>query len=82
LQPFLGFENDIHAVVSGVDTNITNRLDGKTLNNQVRTSVINLDITMLKLLMIGSYDFQPQPPSEDAATPEGLAEETKRNGGL
>jgi hypothetical protein len=34
------------------------------LNSQVRTFEINLDITMLKLLMINSYNCKPQPPSE------------------
>jgi len=32
--------------------------------------------------MIVSNDYQPWPPSEDAATPEGLAEETRWNRGL
>ncbi len=30
--------------------------------------------------MIDSNDCLGSPPSEDAATPEGLAEETRRNG--
>jgi hypothetical protein len=33
-------------------------------------------------LMIDSKDCLCSPPSEDAATPEGLAEETRRNGRL
>jgi len=55
-------------------------LGGKTLNNLVRTSVINLDIIMLKLLMINSNDYQPWPPSEIRQRPIGLAEERRRNG--
>ena len=69
---FPGFENDIHVVVSGADMTITNQQDGKILNNQVRMFEINLFITMFRLLMIDSNDYQPWPPSEIRQRPKGL----------
>jgi hypothetical protein len=42
---------------SGVDMIIMNPLDGKTLNNLVRTSEINQTTIKLQLLMIGNNDY-------------------------
>jgi hypothetical protein len=51
---------------------IMNQQDGKTLNNLVCTSAINLNIIMLKLLVISSHDCQPRPPSEIRQRPKSL----------
>jgi hypothetical protein len=57
LRSFWNFGNDIPAMVSGVDTIITNLQDGKILNSQVLTSVINHDTIMHMLLMIISINY-------------------------
>ena len=58
---------------------IENQQVERISKNLMNRSIIKPVITLFRLLIIDSNDYQLEPPSEDTKMPEGLAEERRSN---